>query len=316
MGKLSLVNYEDWEFLLQNSPQRTRFLDPNFIEIFDCAFRLYHWIRKGVPALGLPVIDTTGWGEQFLPMCYYQGPIFNKKFLRGKGYNSTKNQIELVEEAVSALCEIENHFSFSLHSSLTDVRGFDWVHYHNNKKARLQIKPKYTAVLSLENKSSKEIRAAARSSRRQEENYAKIREGLFINKTKDCDNLLKLYAKSFQKQRKTVGESEINLLRRFVSYFLDLGVGHILEVVDKCNIAVAAGFIFEDYDKVWHCPIVGVGDTKYGGTLLYFGLLDFVRTKNAKLLDFNGANSPSRSYFKHSVGAKPILFFEVNYKAL
>jgi hypothetical protein len=48
---------------------------------------------------------------------------------------------------------------------------------------------------------------------------------------------------------------------------------------------------------------------------LYFHILDTALAANAKAVDFNGANSPQRAYFKHSLGARPQLFFQVNFDA-
>ena len=84
---------------------------------------------------------------------------------------------------------------------------------------------------------------------------------------------------------------------------------------DADDTAVAAAFVFEDYDKVWHVPIIGTGDTRYGGTLLYYQILDFALSKGGAAVDFDGANSPKRGYFKHSLGAMPELYFEVSYDA-
>ena len=78
---------------------------------------------------------------------------------------------------------------------------------------------------------------------------------------------------------------------------------------------VAGAFVFKDNDNVWHVPIVGTSDTHYGGTLLYFFMADFVLQHGGSALDFDGANSPNRAYFKHSLGAEPQLYFEIRYKA-
>jgi cellulose synthase/poly-beta-1,6-N-acetylglucosamine synthase-like glycosyltransferase len=38
-------------------------------------------------------------------------------------------------------------------------------------------------------------------------------------------------------------------------------------------------------------------------------------TDGTAAVDFNGANSPKRAYFKHSIGAKPALYFDMSYDA-
>lgn len=79
--------------------------------------------------------------------------------------------------------------------------------------------------------------------------------------------------------------------------------------------ALAIALIFKDYDGTVHVPIVGNGDTRFGGILLYLAILDTALADGAAAVDFNGANSPKRAYFKHSMGAKPVLYFDVFYGA-
>ncbi|MEP3635857.1 MAG: hypothetical protein ABJN14_01170 [Paracoccaceae bacterium] len=54
-------------------------------------------------------------------------------------------------------------------------------------------------------------------------------------------------------------------------------------------------------------------ETSYGGTMLYYQILDFAMAQGGSAVDFDGANSPNRGYFKHSLGAMPELYFEVSY---
>lgn len=315
MDGLVRADNATWTFLLSRSPQRTRFLDPDFLSLFDCPVRLYVWERKGVPAIGLPIIDASEWNDRALPMCYYQGLIYNNELLRGQASKSTQNQVELAEMAITALCEVEPNFAMSLHPSLTDMRGLDWVHYHDQRKARLSINPRYTAIFDLEGHTTESIRSVGRSSRRQEENYAKSRENLRARTDGCLQSLMRLYQQTFAKQGRAVDDKEVEILVKYVSYFLDADLGHIVEVIDASDNAVAAGFVFEDYDNLWHVPLIGVGDTRYGGTLLYYAMLDFVHARGARSIDFNGANSPRRSYFKHSMGAEAKLYFDVDYLA-
>ena len=159
--------------------------------------------------------------------------------------------------------------------------------------------------------SSDDIRMNSRSARRQEEGYAKSRENLNCFDDGNLNELIDLYCYTFEKQDKFIDKSEIEYLKCFCGYFLELGIGKILVVRNESNQAVAAGFIFEDYDKTWHVPLIGVGDTRYGGTLLYYYAIDYIKAADGKRIDFNGANSPQRSYFKHSMGAKAKLYFMI-----
>lgn len=313
MSKIALRRIDDldvWRTLLARSPQATRFLDPAFLAVFDAPFRPYGLFRGDICIMGLPVIDASP-----LPWCYRQGPIFYDEISKGGVAKTIQYEIDLAELAVTELAQVEPRFHFSLSPDLWDVRGYDWAHYHHADKPRCRLTPRYTAILPLEGATSKDVRAGSRSARRQEERYAAERERLRPTADGTVDELFALYTETFARQSASVSANDAALFAPYVQYFLDEGCGHILAVRDAADLAIAAAFVFEDFDGVWHVPIVGTGDTRYGGTMLYFQIADFALTHGAKAVDFDGANSPKRGYFKHSLGALPALYFEVDYDA-
>lgn len=313
MSKIDLRRIADldiWRALLARSPQGTRFLDPDFLALFDVSFRLYGLFRGNICIMGLPVIDAAP-----LPWCYRQGPIFYDEISKGGMAKLIQYEIDLAEQAVTELARVEPHFHFSLSPDLWDVRGYDWAHYHDADKPRCRLTPRYTAILSLESATTEDIRAGSRSARRQEERYASEREGLRPTADGRVDEMFALYTETFARQSATVPAQEAALFASYIQYFRDQDCGHILAVRDAAGVAVAMAFVFEDLDGVWHVPIIGTGDTRYGGTMLYFYIVDFALARGAKAVDFDGANSPNRGYFKHSLGALPALYFEVQYDA-
>lgn len=318
MSKLGLERMEEresWQKLLSRSPHATRFLDPAFLDLFGAEVRFYGLYRSGVCLMGLPVIDPRGLGAPYLPWCYQQGPVFYDEIYRSAQAKRIQYEIELAETGVTALAEAETWFRFALHHRLTDMRGYDWVHYHAPGKARCTLLPRYTAILPLAGVSQDGIRQAARSARRQEEGYARTRETLEISQTGTIEELFDLYCATFARQEVEVSALERALFAPYVTYFLERDIGRILTVRDSRGRAVAAAFLFEDYDKVWHVPLIGTGETRFGGTLLYFLIADHVRAKGGVAVDFDGANSPNRAYFKHSMGAHAQLYFELRYEA-
>ena len=318
MSRLELRKIDDqelWRNLQKRSPQATLFLDPDFLDIFGAEIRYYGVFRSGICIMGIPVIDPRGLGSPYLPWCYQQGPIFFDEIYRSAPAKLTQYQVELAEFALTELAHIEPWFRLTLHPSLTDVRGYDWVHYHEPDKARCGVLPRYTAVLSLDGKSPNDIRKGARSARRQEEGYAKTRENLHVEQSGDVAELEALYLETFARQGVDVSDLERKLFAPYVQYFIEAGVGHVLTVRNAEEAAVAAAFIFQDFDNVWHVPLIGTSDSRYGGTLLYFAIADFALESGGKAVDFDGANSPNRAYFKHSLGAEAVPYFEIRYEA-
>ena len=311
-----LEDLNQWDKLLARSPQRTRFLDRDFLKIFEVPIRYYGFFKKGVCIAGVPVIDASPLGFTTLPWCYFQGPVYFDEIYRSSPSRLTQYEIELGEEVLTQLAGFEPEFNLSVHPSITDIRGFDWVHYGSDSLPRCDVLPRYTAIIDLENQDAKSLRAQCRSARRQEEGYAISRENLETHVTSDCTNLIALYEQTFKKQDVEVPKPELDCLVKYCNYFADKPYADVIEIRNQDGETLAATLIFEDYDKTWHVPVVGVGETRYGGTLLYFAILDHALAKAGKQIDFNGANSPNRAYFKHSMGARPLLYFEVGYKAV
>jgi hypothetical protein len=304
-----------WQQLMARSPQGTEFLDPEFLSLFGVPYRLYGLFRGGVCIMGLPVIDARSLGGAALPWCYKQGPVFYDEIFKGAAAKRIQYEVELAELAVTELAKCEDYFHFSLDSGLTDVRGYDWAHYHDADKPRCRIAPRYTAILDLAQIGSESLRDMGRSARRQEERYAIEREYLCGAMDGTVEELHALYLATFDRQGLSVPRHETALFAPYVQHFLTKGIGHICAIRDPDGQAVAAAFVFRDQDNTWHVPIIGTGNTRYGGTLLYYQILDFALSKGAKAMDFDGANSPNRGYFKHSLGALPRLYFDVTYDA-
>lgn len=314
-GRVEQISPEAWAGLLSNSPHRTQFLEPEFIALFGAPVNYWGLDRKGVLVAGVPIIDAAAFNSRALPWCYYQGIAFHQEVWRAAPAKRTQYEIELAQELVTAIAKTQDRFSFSLHPTLRDVRGLDWVHYHDPDRPRLQISPRYTAIVDLDGADGDSLRAACRSARRQEEGYALDREELLASSDGTLEELTTLYLETFARQDFTPPQAERDMLPRYAKYFLNAGVGKLLAVRNRDGRALAIALIFQDYDGAIHVPIVGTGYTRYGGTLLYFAVLDDALADGARAVDFNGANSPKRAYFKHSIGAKPVLYFDVSYDA-
>ena len=315
VGQVESLSADEWSALLAVSPQRTRFLDPDFLDLFDVPVRYWGLNRKGVVIAGMPVIDASRFGSRALPWCYYQGIVYHDEVWRSAPAKRTQYTIEVSEALATGVALEEAWFSISLSPALSDVRGLDWVHYHDPSRPRLVLQPRYTGIAPITGETPGSLRKRCRSARRQEEGYAKTREGLVATSDGTIDELVGVYRATFERQGVDVSDSEIGLLKAYSSYFMDQGTGGLLAVRDSDERALAVALVFTDYDGTVHVPVIGTGETRYGGTLLYFHILDEALKQGALAVDFNGANSPKRAYFKHSMGADAVLYFEASWDA-
>lgn len=313
--ELELVLCEEdaaWERFLLSSPQGTMYASSNLIKALNCEADFWFVQHKGVVVAGVPII-TKNQAAQGLPMhSYFIGLMYENSVFSGKQNRTTEWELAISEFVMTALSTRYQKFTLCCHPSISDVRGFDWFNYHTPELGRAVISPCYTARVSLEN--SEMLRQSARSSRRREERYAVEREGLSVDFSGTADQLIEVYKATFVKQGSELTAAETQTTHQFAQYVIEHHLGHVVTVINQEGMIVAAGLTLYDKDTV-HLPVVGVGDTQYGGTMLYFNIMDHALSQGYQYIDFNGANSPKRGYFKHSIGGVATLYFTVDWSS-
>ncbi len=314
MSTFSLQKCTDdktWDQFVTHSPQGTRYCTQNIIDVLGCAADYWFVMRNGYPVAAIPVI-TSNKAYAGLPMhAYYTGVMFHTEAWDCKANRRTENIIAITEQAMNTLSRHYDEFQLCLHPDITDVRGFDWFNYHSPDNGRAVISPRYTAQIVLDDD---QIRKSARGSRRREESYAHSRENLHFTTDGTTDELLDLWQQSHSRQNIRLSESEISITKGFSDYIIQNEIGIIATTRDADGTAQTAGLLLFDFNGMVHLPVVGTSETRYGGTLLYFSIMDTAVEKGFTTLDFNGANSPARAYFKHSIGGEAYLYFHIAWK--
>jgi len=313
--ELKKIDFKRWNDLLEHSPQGTYFLHTEFLKIFGVKIEFYALFQREKLLVGVPVIDTKNLNRKFLPQCYYQGPVFAGNIFEKSPRKSTHLQVTLIDELLIQLTNHVADFNFCLHPSFTDVRGFSWFNYHQPKKGLCEIAAQYTASIELTNETLISIKSYANKSVRKALRYSQEREQLSFSKSGSFEAFIGLYKETFQRQELVVSQETCELFRSYCNFFKSLGNGHFVSVCNRDNECVATGFMFKDYDNSWQVPFAAMSEARYAGTLLYFGMIEMALADHATKIDFNGANSPQRSKFKHSIGAKPELYFTVSFRS-
>ncbi len=313
MSELVLQRCTDqalWDQFLRRSPQACRYSTEPVLHALACKADFWFVKRKGQVIAGLPVI-TENQAADGLPIhSYYVGLMLHDEAWRCKPNRRTENLLAITEQLMRELSTHYDVIELCLHPDITDIRGFDWFNYHEPQAGRVAIHARYSAQLSLD---KEHIRHAARSSRRREEKYAREREQLHFVSGGTSDELLRLWQHSLQRQDCTIPTAELDATRVFAEHLLATETGTIATVRNQDDEAVAAGLLMYDYHGLVHLPVVGIADTRYGGTLLYFSMMEVAAEKGYTRMDLNGANSPARGYFKHSIGGEATLYFHLRW---
>lgn len=313
MSALTLQRCTDqtaWDEFLSKSPQASLYCTQGVIDALGCKAEYWFVMRNGYPVAGIPVITDNRAADGLPIHSYYAGLMLHTEAWDCKHNRRTENLLAICEHSMAELSHHYDEIELCLHPSITDIRGFDWFNYHTPENGRVAINPRYSAQIILD---ADHIRTTSRGSRRREENYARERESLHGSFDGNADELIHLWQHSLQRQDNTLTDTELEITNDFANYLLDNGLGIIATTRNENGDAVSAGLIMFDYNKLAHLPVVGTSDTRYGGTLLYFTMMDYAAEQGYELMDFNGANSPARGYFKHSIGGEATLYFHIKW---
>ena len=299
----------DWEEFIHQSPQYSMYCSDAVIKKLSSEAD-YWFICKGDQILaGLPIVTANFAGSGLPVHSYYIGPMFAKDLWEIPAARRSSKLVDILSAALAVLTKHYNALRFSLHPSFDDVRAFDWFNYHGPSNQRIRIDVRYSAILQLSN--FKQNWSHARNVRRQENGYAASRENLKFYEDGTPDELVSLWSESLSRQDIATSRPEIDTTVRFSEYLLEDDAGFIGVVRDASGKAQAAGLLMFEPNSVAHLPVVGTSTSRYGGTMLYWGLIESATKRRFSTLDFNGANSPQRGFYKHSFGASPTMYFDI-----
>jgi len=311
---MELINQKEvWNNFVNDSEQGVAFNKSEILEIYG--YKVDYWIvsKKDMPKLAIAIIIKNKSAVNSLPFSYYQGPMFSKDVNELKGIKKFEWTTKILTFAIQKLTHEYRNISFSLHWSLNDIRSLTWFNELSPEKPNFNIKPKYTAIIDCRNNDSiNDFILNIRRDRRQDLRYANDNY-ITIEKTQKKNEVLELYIETLKEKKIQVTDNESNILESLLNLTENKKMGYILKAYNKNQEFIAAQFVLED--KYYSHGVALVGSKKANGlgvkTLLN---LEWIKESMSKklILDYNGANSPNLADYKHSMGAEPKIFFNVN----
>ena len=294
----------DWN----KCPQASAFTNP---AVLSCLTQQVDWwvAKKGNEELCFWPI-TLNMGEVRLPpFTYHVGPMWTSAGSRArKGTRSLSVPLAVYNGFLGAFKEQYRNISASLGLDESDVRAFDWWNFGEDQANRLQIRPRYTAQLdSLNYLDEEKLAKGYRELRRRELRKARKKLSFTLCSEVDWNVVTEMYAQTVGEPIEICGPGLDNL--------------RTLSELDCCRFVV-----LRDETEVLFVSLILLGHSTANlilnlqnrdlrgegiGVLgMHETLLEAKREGMIKF-DFNGANSPSRGDDKHSYGAEPKLFFEI-----
>ena len=300
-----------WDCFVAGSPQGNLFCSTRFLDAVGADYELLFVNKKKNVQLGAVIVKQDD-GEPTLNPFMYQGVLFDSSVGNLPTHKRVKKSLELVDFLLAELEQRYTRISFSLHHAFSDLRSFQWFHYHEPDAARLKVNLNYTGLLEIDSYHDFEhYLSSVRKVRRYE--YRKgLREGLAIEVSNDLEILDRLHEATFKRQG-IEREEEKRLLYRIVPTALAEDFGELLVCRNKDGKAISATFfLYDEYNGYY---LFGANDFEHGnaggGTVLMLEIIRRCFERGLKWVDFVGINSPNRGDFKTSFNAVPVPYFVV-----
>jgi hypothetical protein len=295
--------------LWRASPDATIFTRPDVLRRF---FEDVHWwvaVKKGKPVAAWPVpLDASG-RPTSSGWFYFVGPIWVCNALPPPAHRALSGTVPIYTGFIDAFVETYGGFVASLPPTQTDVRAFTWWRY--DEGAPIDVRPRYSARIdSLASRSYENLLAGMRQVRRYE-----LRQDLSLGKIQwsselSPEELTGIYLERVPGDAASILTDAERLLALiedgagFASVARDAD-GKVKAAIAALCDGVMANVVVNSVSADWRSTGLGVHNTVRA--------LAHVQQIGLNSLDFNGANSPNRGDDKHSYGARPILYFDVEF---
>tara|TARA_Y100000588_G_scaffold395260_1_gene521982 strand:+ start:1341 stop:2312 length:972 start_codon:yes stop_codon:yes gene_type:complete len=304
-----------WDTFVGTSPQGSIFCESRFLSISDPNCERWILYKNDSPIAAIPVNVSPADSNSF---SYYQGPLYAHQMGQMSHYRRYKWIQEINQVFFPELVSRYSKFSLSMHYSIQDVRSFDWFNYHQPQHGRFKISPKYTALVDLNSLSNfDELIPLVKKKRRQDRRIS-IERGIVVEESDDIGIIQELYRMTYTKQGLDEPKGIIDEISLVGESSFRHGFGEMIVARDGSGMPLSAQLTF--YDNASAHAIVAANHPEYqsmgGGTIIAFEFIKRALNKGLKWADFNGANSPDRADFKHSLNAFPQLYFTADFESL
>ena len=305
-----------WDRIVESSPQGNIFCDSRFLDSLGEEYDLFLVEEDGRAKLGAVVLKRAG---QPLPAPHpftlYQGCLFDEASTSLPHHSRAKWSLDVTTFLLGELERRYHRLSFCLHHTVSDLRSFQWFHYHEPQRGQFRIDLRYTGLLDLAGIPDFEAYLLTIRKVRRYEYRRALSDGLVIEESNDLETLRRLYHLTFERQGIEQSPKDEGLMLRIAEAALRHGFGHLLLCkAPKGVIASATLFLYDQHTGYY---LVAANDPEYrkSDTGTYLMLENIRRCKEAGVreIDFVGINSPNRGDFKTSFNAAPVPYFVVDW---
>lgn len=296
------VDIKIWNKLLANSPQNNIFSNYEYLELIDKKFSNYVLVDKSNPIIGAIIYE-----EDLINI-----PTFYSPLLLDAKIQSPHDLVSKCSKFLEELDKYEKKVQIRSHYNFKDIRSFLWFNYHEENIAKkFKASPYYTAILDIEKKTYNEIFDNINQSRRQEIRKAE-KVNCISSLSSDIEAFDYLNNQTYLRSRKR-SDLETFIIKNVIEKSINNNFGTLMLTKDKNNEPVAGSFFLHDKSTSYYYAggYKKNKENQGAATLNIIEHIEYCINQNQKKIDFVGANSPNRGYFKTSFGADIKIYFEL-----
>lgn len=272
-------------------------------------------VNKGSEPFQLLPVSRGPDGRATVPnFSYYFGPYWSDAFSERPESSKFSDSQKIYKSVLYHLSQRYSSFQIELSQSDTDIRSFLWWN-HDNLRPQLLITPRYSAVIrNLQEKTPDFLVQNFRELRRREIKKAERSKKFSSSNSFDWRDVELIYEETISRSENKSNSAQISESLRRLKLLAGSSLARSQAIIDT-ETGTLASFVFTLRSKGVTNLVLSLTHSDYRnsgvGALSIRQAIFSAKQSGDSSFDFNGANSPKRGDDKHSYGAGPALYFQL-----
>ena len=309
MYKLEMINDTEWDKIVRGSSQGNYFVTSKYLSATGRENAKYALVKND-KIEALTVIDSHHANICNSRFSVYQGLIYSEE--NNDTYSQILNRIEIQSHLLTLLLEKNSELHFSLHTSINDIRGFQFFEYEN-KSINFQYTPSYTGVINLsKHETFAKYLTSVQTNRRQEFRKITEKNSGIKDLESGLETFLQIYEETFKRENYQVEQSDLKLISNIIRNLE--GKESIMQLLYNSESEVKSALLLGFYKKIAYYHFAGSikneGNTSFASRQMLL-LIKKLFEMNIDELDLVGLNSPKRAYFKTTFNPEIKQYFDI-----
>jgi hypothetical protein len=318
MTKFVFSQIDDPESLMRfwsTSPDATIFTHPVVLPKLVNQIEWWMAYNRDEPVCLWPICKSGFRNGGHSRFAYYVGPLWGNEYKTLSAHRWFQVSGQVYSGFIDQFRANRFPSEVSMAPTLPDIRHFIWLSTLTSEQPSVQVTPRYTAVLDLDTIDPENISKSVSTNRSREVRKIQNSDRFAMADEINTGQIVQLYESFFAKENILMRKTDHSNVQQlcdliksgygFYSGYLDTASGRLISIAiilfDHLTANIVLNLTHNEYRST------GVGTA----TILHAIITS--KQHGRKLVDFNGANHPQRAFYKHSFGAMPQLYFDLNF---